>query len=207
MQSAYNAPLLGWGSQHLRRNHNPHLDLSPMSSPTMSSPDPSMPGSPYSPNPEKFHFPILSADGHLLPPAPASAARSAHLISPVLSERPLPSPPMEQASSFSLRPISPGSTGSHGSSGSYGYAQIGKDGPEVVGLWPDQGYGESDIGQANVYLPVRSSRLSTIMGSPASVAVPQLSPGLGYAQPQSATVHSAPSYTYNERGALVRDYI
>ena len=54
----------------------------------------SSPSEPYSPYADSthstpssdFHFPILSADGHLLPPAPASARRE--------TDRPLPEPPV-----------------------------------------------------------------------------------------------------------------
>ncbi|WWD21062.1 hypothetical protein CI109_105543 [Kwoniella shandongensis] len=49
--------------------------------------------SPYSPNPENFHFPILSADGHLLPPAPASVRSFVEVpIEP--AARPLPAAPL-----------------------------------------------------------------------------------------------------------------
>ncbi|WVW79194.1 hypothetical protein I302_101160 [Kwoniella bestiolae CBS 10118] len=52
----------------------------------------SSPGSPYSPNSENFHFPILSADGHLLPPPPASSRKS--FVEPSSpGARPLPSAP------------------------------------------------------------------------------------------------------------------
>lgn len=50
----------------------------------------------YSPVSENFHFPILSADGQLLPPVPASARRSWVEASEVdIGARPLPSPPLE----------------------------------------------------------------------------------------------------------------
>ena len=50
--------------------------------------------SPYSPTSEEFHFPILSADGLLLPPAPASCRGSWIDASRAESmERPLPIPP------------------------------------------------------------------------------------------------------------------
>ncbi|KAK8843416.1 hypothetical protein IAR55_007073 [Kwoniella newhampshirensis] len=52
--------------------------------------------SPYSPNPENFHFPILSADGHLLPPPPASVRSLVEVpIEPVT--RPLPAAPLSPA--------------------------------------------------------------------------------------------------------------
>ncbi|ORY26277.1 hypothetical protein BCR39DRAFT_262765 [Naematelia encephala] len=48
-----------------------------------------------SPSSENFHFPILSADGHLLPPPPASTRRSWLVVSEAdASTRPLPSPPL-----------------------------------------------------------------------------------------------------------------
>ncbi|WVQ93340.1 hypothetical protein IAU59_000408 [Kwoniella sp. CBS 9459] len=55
---------------------------------------PPSPVSPYSPNSDNFHFPILSADGHLLPPPPASSRRSVEehtLYDPYA--RPLPPAP------------------------------------------------------------------------------------------------------------------
>ncbi|WRT68920.1 uncharacterized protein IL334_005902 [Kwoniella shivajii] len=74
------------------------IPVSPMSSSSSSFHQnesmysgPPSPGSPYSPNPENFHFPILSADGHLLPPPPASSRQS--FIEPTPSERPLPLAP------------------------------------------------------------------------------------------------------------------
>jgi hypothetical protein len=78
----------------------------------------------------------------------------------------------------------------------------------VVGLWPGQGFddAELDIGQANM-LNIRQpgGRLSPIIGSPASMATTHFS-GLGYAQAQTATIHHVHSYSYDERGHLVRDY-
>lgn len=66
-----------------------------------------------------------------------------------------------------------------------------------MGSWSDQGYGgEMDIGQANVRGP-----LSPIMESPVSRTTPRFNAGLGFVTPSDA-----PSYTYDERGALVRDY-
>jgi hypothetical protein len=52
-------------------------------------------GPPLSPNTEDFHFPILSADGHLLPP-PITSRRSWIDASQIPSDRPLPSPPLAQ---------------------------------------------------------------------------------------------------------------
>lgn len=53
-----------------------------------------------SPNSDSFHFPILSADGHLLPPVPASS-RSAHKEATEgdLGLRPLPLSPADQTAS------------------------------------------------------------------------------------------------------------
>lgn len=210
MYQTSHAPLLGWGSQYLRRPQNGGgLDLSRMTShsPSMSSssyhdPHSPVPSSPYSVNSEVFHFPILSADGHLLPPAPASAARSPSLISPVLSsERPLPSPPMETT----------------GQTGVYAPLRGDEEESAVIGLWPGQGYSgesgysaeaEADIGQMG-FRAGRSVGLSPIMESPASRATPRLTQAMGYPRPQSAVIYDSsntPSYTYDERGALVRDY-
>ncbi|WWC91348.1 uncharacterized protein L201_006291 [Kwoniella dendrophila CBS 6074] len=63
-------------------------DSSHFSSPT--------PGSPYSPTSEDFHFPILSADGHLLPPPPASSRKSPVEVNDY-STRPLPLAPATSA--------------------------------------------------------------------------------------------------------------
>ncbi|KAL1406064.1 hypothetical protein Q8F55_007747 [Vanrija albida] len=50
---------------------------------------------PQSERSERFHFPLLSADGHLLPPAAASPRRSPEQSEVGFSPyRPLPSPPM-----------------------------------------------------------------------------------------------------------------
>lgn len=68
--------------------------MSPSMSDSSSSAGPPSPRSLYSPESDRFHFPLLSADGHLLPPAPASSRRSwVEVGSPSLDERPLPSPP------------------------------------------------------------------------------------------------------------------
>ncbi|KAK4686904.1 hypothetical protein P7C73_g3219, partial [Tremellales sp. Uapishka_1] len=54
------------------------------------------PNSLYSPNPESFHFPILSADGHLLPSPLASRRSWIDASEPLASGvRPLPSPPTD----------------------------------------------------------------------------------------------------------------
>jgi hypothetical protein len=106
---------------------------------------------------------------------------------------------MDGGSAFPSRPVS---SDGHGSAD--GYAPLGVNGA-VVGLWADQGYGaEADIGQANVQ---RSVGLSPIMESPDSRMTPRLNAGLGFVQPHTAAVYdSVPTYTYDERGALVRDY-
>ena len=65
------------------------------------------PSSPYSDGSEHFAFPILSADGHLLPPAPASR-RSYNDANQAGdgSQRPLPSPPLVSTSPIlSPRPL------------------------------------------------------------------------------------------------------
>ncbi|KAL7421179.1 hypothetical protein Q5752_004064 [Cryptotrichosporon argae] len=79
------SPVLPSAPQHTAYP-GPHPPLSPSSSSHSH-------GNPYSPDPETFHFPVLSADGHLLPPVPASSRP----VSP--TARPLPSPPQiyEQA--------------------------------------------------------------------------------------------------------------
>lgn len=174
MRQAYHTPLLGWTIP----SHDPYLDATPISSPPM-------PGSPYSPNPENFHFPILSADGHLLPPAPASAARS-ELLSPVPSERPLPSPPMETSAAQYAASFMP----------QRGYAPVSQ--ADVVGLWPEQLHG--DIGQANI----RAIPQRPVSVSPALSASPRLSPGLPYLQPQTATIHH--SFSFEGEGAGHRNY-
>ncbi|OCF72574.1 hypothetical protein I204_06956 [Kwoniella mangroviensis CBS 8886] len=71
---------------------------SPLSSDSHSSQFSSPnPGSPYSPSSENFHFPILSADGHLLPPPPASSRKSPVELNSVGLDRPLPVAPASMA--------------------------------------------------------------------------------------------------------------
>ncbi|WWC73221.1 uncharacterized protein I206_107187 [Kwoniella pini CBS 10737] len=77
-----------------RQTSNVPVPVSPLlsSDSSHSTSSSTNPGSPYSPNSENFHFPILSADGHLLPPPPASSRRSPiELIDP--NARPLPLAP------------------------------------------------------------------------------------------------------------------
>ena len=62
--------------------------------------------SPYSPTLENFHFPILSADGHLLPPPPASSRQSFIDVNDS-AERPLPSPPAVTAPVLATLPHLP----------------------------------------------------------------------------------------------------
>ncbi|WWC64159.1 uncharacterized protein I303_106767 [Kwoniella dejecticola CBS 10117] len=84
------------------------VPASPLSSDSSHFSSPT-PGSPYSPNPENFHFPILSADGHLLPPPPASSRRSpVELADP--SARPLPLAPSSTSSTAPLYAPVPKST-------------------------------------------------------------------------------------------------
>ncbi|OXG78997.1 hypothetical protein C348_04132 [Cryptococcus neoformans Gb118] len=72
------------------------LSLSPYSSESSSTSScPSSPYSGYSQSSRTFHFPLLSADGHLLPAPPASVRQSVKELFPV-DERPLPSPPQEK---------------------------------------------------------------------------------------------------------------
>jgi hypothetical protein len=84
------------------------------------------PGSPFSPNPDDFHFPILSADGHLLPP-PAASSRQSWIDASQTLIRPLPSPPL--ASSEIIQPIPKTPT-------RWSYQQERSPSPErVVGLY------------------------------------------------------------------------
>ena len=111
--SSLGTPLMSSASQFARTNlvspsrplptRPPLSPLSTNSSEFLRSDSSSSTGShsPYSPTPENFHFPILSADGHLLPP-PISSRRSwVDVSTPTEGERPLPSPP--QAASSNIR--------------------------------------------------------------------------------------------------------
>ena len=61
-----------------------------------------------SPSSENFHFPILSADGHLLPPPPASSRHSSSDANGSDSDgRPLPSPPPATVSVMAPLPLIP----------------------------------------------------------------------------------------------------
>ena len=62
--------------------------------------------SPYSPNPESFHFPILSADGHLLPPPPVSSHRSLGSQDDS-GARPLPTAPPVLSAIIAPVPVTP----------------------------------------------------------------------------------------------------
>lgn len=77
------------------------LSLSPYSSESdATSSCPSSPYSGYCQSSHTFHFPLLSADGHLLPAPPASARQSVKELLPV-DERPLPSPPQAKLHLYS----------------------------------------------------------------------------------------------------------
>jgi hypothetical protein len=106
-------------SFHPREGHAPLLHSMYTTSPTAPPLSPyadshsSGSGSPRTSPPSEFHFPILSADGHLLPPAPASASASIHARD---ADRPLPAPPTPVVGLWpehlSVRPDSPRSAAS-----------------------------------------------------------------------------------------------
>ena len=90
-----------------------------------------------SPSSEGFHFPILSADGHLLPPAPASVGRAAP--DGDLGNRPLPLSPAD----CHAHQISP-PTSQWSQHTKHGYFP-------VVGLYPEDQYGLPLAQRATVY--------------------------------------------------------
>ncbi|WVR09172.1 hypothetical protein IAU60_006234 [Kwoniella sp. DSM 27419] len=103
--SSMGTPLIqqagAFGTVSRQLSHPPASPLSSTSSSDSSHgagslySDSSSPRSLYSPSSEAFHFPILSADGHLLPPPPASSRRSIVEVNPFESDaRPLPSAPL-----------------------------------------------------------------------------------------------------------------
>lgn len=71
------------------------------SSSSSSSSSHSSARSPMSENSSQFHFPLLSADGHLMPPIPASSRQSWNITEGDLgSGRPLPSAPGSEAHGY-----------------------------------------------------------------------------------------------------------
>jgi hypothetical protein len=143
-------------------------------------------GSHGSRTPSEFHFPILSADGHLLPPAPASAR--AIMGVEVNMDRPLPEPPAFSAPSSSPNYEPPGSD-----------VEQTRGTSRLVGLWPEtlslatRSYApyertevqDYDVSHEKDQYPSYSSRPGSIMSTP------RLSPGLEYGQvrPHRAVVH------------------
>lgn len=115
------APLLHsmYSTGNVTGGSPPLSPLSPYADSYHSSPSSTHPhASPAPSSAETFHFPILSADGHLLPPAPASVRQ---VIGP-RDDRPLPSPPAIEYSEHN----------------DYAdpYAPVTSSRP-VVGLWPE----------------------------------------------------------------------
>ncbi|OCF31362.1 hypothetical protein I316_06967 [Kwoniella heveanensis BCC8398] len=180
-----------------------HLPSSPLESSSSSfhqqaeSPvsSPPSPGSPYSPNSETFHFPILSADGHLLPPPPASSRRSVEehtLYDPYA--RPLPpAPSVAKPTLYAPVPKSTEKWSYHGGSeesdsypiGLYSGAEIPYDGS--IEYLREEEYG--------------ADGLSRIMASPTFSFVQQ---SFGNHEPQRVSYHRTPSTEGDE--FLVYEY-
>ncbi|WVF65694.1 hypothetical protein IAT40_000425 [Kwoniella sp. CBS 6097] len=139
---------------------------------------PPSPGSPYSPNSDNFHFPILSADGHLLPPPPASSRRSVEdhaMYDPYA--RPLPSAPL--ATQTTLYAPIPKSTekwsyqGGSNESGSY-----------PIGLYSGA---DSHCDGSIEFLDNEPSRIA------ASPTISVVDRSLGTYEPQRVSYHQTPS--------------
>ncbi|WVQ81532.1 hypothetical protein IAT38_003656 [Cryptococcus sp. DSM 104549] len=134
---------------------------------------------PYSPNSENFHFPILSADGHLLPPPPASARRSVTEVdSYYTEERPLPPQPSPPAPLYAPIPKAPQR---------WSYTPVSDEGARPVGLY--SGVEIRDDGSVEILKEEHALRSPEIVSPIIESAV---YPVQAY-EPQAATYHQTRS--------------
>jgi hypothetical protein len=131
MSTGFTAPLLTTSRPMPSRSGE--REYSYISSPDMdsSSSHESHSASIYSPSSEGFHFPILSADGHLLPPAPASSRAFINSAQESdLGSRPLPLSPADCSSVYFSGPPKP----------SQWSVQSRHEYSPVVGIYPEGNY-------------------------------------------------------------------
>lgn len=153
------SPLLPVGFHFMRQRSN-----DPATMPLQ--PEEAPPPSPM-PSSESFHFPVLSADGHLLPPPSPSATvgRSSRYS---VDTRPLPDAPLQFRTA--------------GQSPRMDEPRRGAGQSPVIGLFPSE-----------AALPpmrdVRRSRGTEYAAVPIVANSPQLEQSWGLYQPQSATYH------------------
>ncbi len=136
----------------------------------------------HSPNSENFHFPLLSADGHLLPPAPASSRRSWIDASALdAMDRPLPSPPPVATPIFAPAPQTPKrwSYISPRESPSPERSDVG-----VVGL-----YSGIEIMGDDSFELLRDEIVEPRRKKPLSPTITRVSQPVGMYQPQKATFY------------------
>ncbi|KIR28309.1 hypothetical protein I307_03765 [Cryptococcus deuterogattii 99/473] len=118
---------------------DPRSTMSPSLSPYSSESDstsscPSSPYSDYCQSTKTFHFPLLSADGHLLPAPPASARQSVKEHFPA-GDRPLPSPPQAKLDLYSF-PLESPHHWTYESLPSYSSPIGDEQGIQPIGLYP-----------------------------------------------------------------------
>lgn len=139
--------------------------------------------SPYSANSENFYFPILSAEGHLLPPPPTSSRRSWIDARPSdLSERPLPTPPPVTSPIFAPIPRTP-KRWSFGPTHDESLSPERKD-SAVIGL-----YAGIEIGGDGSFELLRDDHDISPRGIRSSPTMTRVARKAGMYQPQRATFH------------------